>query len=239
MDTTVVSPLLTEWEARKTQPFTLIGDDVVVGILLLCFLIVAIALADKSHYLHQLMYNYSVGHTRAQSDNIRTSRSFYLRSTLLLQSFFSASLIFTYYQWSKGYVSDSAQCLKYLLMGVIAAAVYVIAKTALFFAVNNTLYSKQQAGIWTQIFGDTCIFAGIVFYLFAVACISFEVPSSFVEIGIVILFSLAEIWLIFKSFHIFFVKKYGVLQLFIYFCTLEFIPLLVLGKILRNLGQIF
>ena len=75
MDTTAVSPLVTAWETRSSQPFTLIGDDIVIGVLLLCFLIIAVALADRSHYLHQMIYGYSMGHTRAQSDNIRTSRS--------------------------------------------------------------------------------------------------------------------------------------------------------------------
>lgn len=239
MDTTAVSPLVTAWETRSSQPFTLMGDDIVIGVLLLCFLIIAVALADKSHYLHQMIYGYSMGHTRAQSDNIRTSRSFYLRTTLLLQTCISAALVFTYYLWTKGHVGDSSQCWKYLVAGTIAAATYILIKVVFFIIVNNTLYSKQQAAAWTQVFGDTCILSGIVFFAFAMCCISFELSTSFVLIGAAVLLGIIEIWLILRAFHIFFTKKYGLLQLFIYFCTLELIPLLVLGKILTNLSPIF
>ena len=40
------------------------------------------------------------------------------------------------------------------------------------------------------------------------------------------------IGLFFKAFHIFLAKKYGGLQLFVYLCTLELIPLLLVGKAL-------
>ncbi|MBO4444442.1 MAG: DUF4271 domain-containing protein [Bacteroidaceae bacterium] len=239
MDTTVISPLIDAWETRNSQPFTLIGDDIVIGILLLCFLIIAFALADRSHYIHQLIYGYSFGHSRSQSDNIRTSRSFYLRTTLILQSFISFALIIAYFFWRKGYITDSTQCWKYIVAGTVAAGLYMFVKFLLYLIVNSTLYSKKQTDAWTQVYGDTFIFAGILFFVFAVVCISFEVSLPFVVIGMSSILGLIEIWLIIRAFHIFFTKRYGLLQLFVYLCTLEIIPLLVIGKILLQLSQIF
>ena len=59
-----VNPMLKAFEERASQPFSPMGDDVFVGILLLLALLLATVLADNTCYLRQLVASYSIGHSR-------------------------------------------------------------------------------------------------------------------------------------------------------------------------------
>ena len=95
--------------------------------------------------------------------------------------------------------------------------------------VNAILFTPPQTKVWNQVYTDTFIILGIALFIFAIVSTFFRLSVSVLSIIALTLAALAEIWLAVKAFHIFFAKKYGSLQIIVYLCTLEWIPLLVLG----------
>ena len=231
-----VNPMLKAFEERASQPFSPMGDDVFVGILLLLALLLATVLADNTCYLRQLVASYSIGHSRRLSDEVRTSRALYMRLLLLLLATVSTSFCLVNLLHANHALSGRTEALTLLLGGMAGIALWMLLKTALYSLVGAILFTPPQTAAWNQVYADTFIITGLVSYLFAIAGAFFPLPPSALAIVALAILLLAETGLSVKAFHIFFVKKYGGLLLIVYLCTLEWIPLLVLGKFFVQSG---
>ena len=226
------NPMIRALEERGTQPFAPVNDDVFILILLFAGLLMFIALADRTCYLKQLFAGYSLGHSHRFSDEVRTSRSFYIRILLLLQACISAGLCAVNGLFALGGISSRPDMLKVLLFGAAGFATWLLIKTLLFSLVNAILFTPPQAKAWNQVYSDTFIILGIALFLFAIVGTFFSLSAYTLSIIALTLVAVAETWLAVKAFYIFFVKKYGSLHFIVYLCTLEWIPLLVLVKFL-------
>ena len=224
------NPMIQALADRAAQPFSPQGDDVLLIVLLGVFFLLAIVVSDSSRYLKQLVSGYSLGHSRRFSDEVRTSRSFYMRILLLLQAAICPSLCLVNGLYAAGMVTSRPEALTTLLYGVAGVAAWMLVKILLYSLVNAILFTRQQLVAWNQVYADTFILTGLAWFVFAVVTTFFSLPLTVVTVIALTLVCMAEIWLAVKAFHIFFVNFYGGLQLFIYLCTLEWIPLLVLAK---------
>lgn len=226
------NPMIRALEERGTQPFAPVNDDIFILVLLFAGLLMVIALADRTCYLRQLFAGYSLGHSRRFSDEVRTSRSIYIRILLLLQTCISAALCAVNGLFASNGIASRSDMLNILLFGAAGVAAWLLIKTILYSIVNAILFTPPQTKVWNQVYTDTFIILGIALFIFAIVSTFFRLSVSVLSIIALTLAALAEIWLAVKAFHIFFAKKYGSLQIIVYLCTLEWIPLLVLGKLL-------
>lgn len=228
----VVNPMIQAMEQRASQPFAPVNDDVVIGILLGCFVILVIALADSNNYLRRLLPVGAIGRTRAADEDVHTSRAFYIRISLFVLAWCSTGLLLMNGAYASGKVSDRSSALMVLLWGAAGAVAWLLVKSLLFGTVNAVLFSRKEGKEWGQTYADTFLLWGMAVFVLAVLVVFFEMPLKAMSGAVLALVGIAEIWLLFKAFRIFFAKKYGVLQLFIYLCALEWIPLLVAGKVI-------
>lgn len=227
-----VNPILQAIEQRASLPFSLVNDDLFIGILLACFLAITILLADSSSYLPQLVHDYSIGHAKSSSDEVHTSRSFYMRMLLFAQAFVSYAMTVVVYAQASGFAMERADAVKYLLWGMAGVVAWLLIRLLLFAVVNGVLFHRLQTQAWTQVFADVFLFGGLFFFVLNVLGIFIQLSAQIILVIAICLLAVMEIGLAFKAFHIFFVKKYGGLQLFVYLCALEWIPLLVAGRFL-------
>ena len=98
--------------------------------------------------------------------------------------------------------------------------------------VNWVFFDKAHIAAWEQSYGDWTIISGAIMYVITVLSVLLDFPTHILTILAVSYVFLIEIGLFFKAFHIFYAKKYGVLLLIVYLCTLELMPLLLAGKAL-------
>ena len=227
----LVNPMIAAWEERASMPFAPVSSDFIIGVLLGCFLIVTFALADRSHYLPQLIRNHFPGHSQVVEDEIYTSRSFWVRLLLFVLAFLSVGLCAVYLLYWKGIVPDNASAMKWMMLSAAAVAVYLVLKYILYVIVNIFLFTRSQTNVWNRTYADIFLFFGIGCFLLAVCGIFFEMSMILFSVCLVVLILMDETVLAFKAFHHFFEKKYGGLHLFVYLCALEWIPLLIGGKI--------
>jgi len=235
LENEIVSPIIEALEERASMPFSPTNSDIVIGVLLGCFLLLVFAFGDQSRYLSQLIHNNSIGHSKSAGDEIHTSRSFWVRLFLLIQTFVSSGLCITYLLYLKGVATDNIDAAKWLIISTLAIALYLGLKIILYLIVNTFLYTRVQTNAWNRAYIDIFLFFGIGTFIFAVCGIFFEMSAPLFITCLVVLAVATETALLFKAFHIFFAKKHGYLQLIVYLCTLEWIPLLVMGKIFIRL----
>ena len=130
----------------------------------------------------------------------------------------------------QGIATDDLDAAKWLILSSLSVALYLGLKIVLYIIVNTFLYTRQQTNAWNKAYTDVFMFFGLGTFVIAVCGIFFEMSTPLFMTCLILLLVTIETTLMFKAFHIFFAKKYGYLQLIVYLCTLEWIPLLVMGK---------
>jgi hypothetical protein len=227
----IVSPIIEALERRASLPFSPMNSDIVIGVLIGCFLLLVFAFGDQSRYLLQLIHNNSIGYSKSADEEIRTFRSFWVRLFLLIQTFVSSGLCITYLLYLRGIATDNIETAKWLVLSTLAMAIYLVLKIILYLIVNVFLFTWHQINAWNRAYTDLFLFFGLGTFVLAVCGIFFEMAALPFITCLVLLIIVIEIALMTKAFQIFFSKKYGYVKLFIYLCALEWMPLLVMGKI--------
>ena len=97
---------------------------------------------------------------------------------------------------------------------------------------DRIFLDNATSSAWENNYTNWSVLAGIPLYLSAVIAIFFDLAPCNILTLLGVCVILLEFCLLYKAFHIFSGKKHGILQLFVYLCTLELIPLLVAGKAL-------
>ena len=115
-----------------------------------------------------------------------------------------------------------------LVIYAILMGAYLGVKKSLYHGVNRVFFSTAQQGLWRRhytylLMVETMAFLPIVFLsVFTPLGVLF----TFQMLVVVLLF--VKIWLLWRCYSVFFRKKHGLLHLFVYFCTLESTPFVVL-----------
>ena len=219
---------MTQWSESiqgipTVQP--LYADDWFVGILLVCFFIVAAVLSDQDNFLGNLVKEFFLPR-KSTDDGIKTSNKFYMRLGLYGVTFMSMALFFTVFLVREGMPYAYREL---LLFFVAFMAIYIL-KQGIYRAVNWVFFDRGHIMLWRYYYSNWIILSGISIYLVAAGAVLFDLCSEVIAFLLVLHVSLTEMCLFFKAFQIFSSKKYGGLQLFVYLCTLELIPLLLVGK---------
>lgn len=195
--------------------------DNLLVLLLVCFFVLAAVLSDRKGFLGNMLKGFFLPREDAEEGN--TLRYLYMRIGMLGVSFVSAALLLSVYLAGSGALT--------MIFLVLLLALYGV-KQGLFWLVNWTFFGRQRAELWRNSYSNWAVLSAIPLY----SCALFAILSDWgcitaTRVSLVVLF-LLEIGLLFRSSHIFLVKKYGGLHLFVYLCALELMPLLILGKAL-------
>lgn len=131
-----------------------------------------------------------------------------------------------------------------LLLGIYALVflVYIAFKQFLYHVVHGIFFSRQQNTLWRNCFAFLFFLETALMFPLLLIIVFLPINAFWpLFIGAIALLFF-KIVLLFKCFSTFFRKKYGILHLFVYFCTLEGTPAVILGasliEITRNLTLI-
>lgn len=208
---------------------TLCADDVLVCLLFVCFFVIAAVLADKENFLGYVLKEFFLPHTNSD-DSVKVNNKYYVRLGLYGVSFMSIALFATAYAASMG-ISYSYRG---LLMVFAAVWTMYLFKQGVYRVVNWVFYEHLHTMTWRYYYSNWTILSGICMFVVGACAIFFNLCSETMAILLSVFVVVTEMCLFYKAFHIFSQKKYGILQLFVYLCSLEIIPLLLVGKVLVN-----
>lgn len=225
MQTDTIAPWTERIQGIPTaEPFY--ANDLFVCILLGGFFILATTLASNGDILREVVKKFFLPH-----ESTKTTNTLRLRIGLYVIGFISASLLFTTLLIRRGAI-DTTQSMPTLPLVLVAILVVYLLKLGVFKVVNWVFFDKPHNMAWQQSYIDWSILSGGIMYVTCLLAIFFNLSAHALSISLVFFTFLTETLLFFKAFHIFYIKRYGVLKLFVYLCTLELMPLLVVGKAL-------
>ena len=218
-------------------PYSLKHDDFVTLCLMLAFFLVVLVVSRSRHFLKLRFKNFF---QRRLRDNLFAERAeTRLRGRLFLvvqTAFVVAVLLFRYVSQTRPQLF--AEVSPYLLLGTatLVLTLYYLLKLGLYRFVNSIFFDATRSNRFTQAY-LLCILALGVFLLpVALLVVYLELSfDSFVWVSVCALI-VDKILLFYKQWSIFFGGPAGPLHLFLYFCTLELVPLVLLCQMLGLAG---
>lgn len=204
-------------------------DDLVVCGFLACTFILAIVLSDRKHYFSRLLKEFFLPRENT-IEGIRTTNIVYMRIFMYVVSFSSAALLLTLYA-TDCTLGTMGRGMLWLTTVAVLTLFYLL-RLLLFGATNRIFFDSATTKAWEQGYACWTILSCIPLYLLGTIAIFFNLAPQAIFWMLAVCVVALEICLLYKAFHIFSAKRYGILQIFIYLCTLELMPLLVAGKAL-------
>ena len=205
------------------------ANDLVTCGILLCAFMLATVFSDRKHYFYRLLKNFFLPRENT-IEGIRTTNVVYQRLFMYIVGFVSTALLLTLYAWDKPFDFMGHGMMWFITS--LSTALFYLLRRGIFAITNRIFFDASTTKAWEQSYANWTILSSVPLYLLAVVVLFLDIPTQSVLPLLAICFALLEICLLYKAFHIFSAKRYGILQIFIYLCTLELMPLLVAGKAL-------
>ncbi len=221
-------------------PSALFRNDGVNVALLSCFLLTLLFLAYSRQQLSKRVKAFFMPQTPATSASHYDGDTFELVHFLLgCQLSLICALLFYSYgceHLSVSIISLSPLILLTIYAGVIMAALVV--KQRLYHLVHATFFDMVQRRRWYESFSLLFIFESLILFPLALLSVYFDLAPEKVSIILAAVLLFVKILLFFKAFSVFFGKFKGCLHLFLYFCALEVLPLLLTWAVLVELTRL-
>ena len=208
----------------------LYANDCFVSVLLICFFVIAAILSSGENILSTTIQNFFHPHEDT-NEGVRTTSAQYQRIGMLGISLMSTALVMTVFLMRRRHLA----CVPadYFLPLPFGVSIGVdLLKIGVFNAINWVFFDHSQMVSWRQSYTNCIMLSGIPMFVLAIVSVFLELSQRGLTILLLLCIITLEICLFFKAFHIFCAKKYGVLLLIVYLCTLELMPLLLAGKAL-------
>ena len=214
--------------AGDPVPYIIGNDNIISSTLIICFVITMVAFSvSKNHLLHQVKNFYYI--PRAESNYDITSSEI---NALLFFNFQTALLLaLHYFFYVKLYVADTFILPnEYMLIGIYVGTIlgYFIIKGILYNIVNLTFFDSKKNGQWMKLTLFLTAMEGILLYPSSLLLSYFDVAPQTLVNYCRITVILVKILLFYKCYVIFFRQNALFLQIILYFCALEIVPLFAL-----------
>ena len=206
-------------------PYTIHGDDVITGILLLCFIMALVSYAhSRTFFLHQLKNFFYI--PRGGNNYTENSGNMFLLF-LNLQTCLLLAIISYFYTTT--YLADTFILDEpYYLIAIYAGGflTYFVLKSIVYQMVNHIFFESKKSRQWIWSLTFITALEGMVAFPIVMMQVYFGVSMQNVVYIFIFILILTKILTIYKCWTIFFRQMSGFLQIILYLCALEIIPLL-------------
>ena len=214
--------------AGDAVPYTMRGDDVIVCLTLLCFITTAGIFAHSRHAIwHQLKDFFYIPNTAQSKADVP---SYIVLLILNLQTCLLLGVTWyfcTTHYMADSYLLDSPYELMAIYFGVFI--VYFLVKTILYRLVNAVFFDKKKNEQLAWVLSYIAALEGLAFFPAIILQIYLNISMQNIVYYFVLVLILAKLMIFYKSWVIFFRQISVFLQIILYLCALEIIPLLILG----------
>ena len=214
--------------AGDPVPYTYANDNLVTSLLIIGFLIIAFSFSRMSNFIVGQAKNFI--HPSKNSLSLsETSSEIYMQIVLTGLTCMVYALLYYLYATeflASTYVTSSEYVLLGIFLGVFVA--YYLSRFGLYTMVNKLFFkSSENKKFLTSLLYISAI-EGLLLYP-ALALLAFmHLPAQNAIWYCIIVLILVKIMTFYKSFSIFFKQNDLFLQIILYFCALEMVPLITL-----------
>ena len=217
-------------------PYTIANDNFFVSLLLGCFILIVVGFSQSRSFILRQAKNFF----RVSRSNVtaitETSAEIRFQVSMLLQTCLMLALCFFFYARERvggTFVVDFYQVLG-IFFGV--TVLYFFLKMALYWLVDWVFFDKKKNEQWQKAFLFVSAMMGVVLFPMVMLQIFFELPLQSILFFALLVVILAEMLSLYKVYIIFFKDKAPCLQLILYLCALEIVPLLTLWGVLTSIN---
>ena len=214
--------------AGDPVPYTVAGDDFITTLLIFCFLIACLAFAKSRQFVIRQAKtffrqpNYGTTVITETSNELRFQLFFALQTCLLIA--------IGYFIYSRASISDTFTIDQYWVISIYAGCVagYSLLKAFLYSVMVWIFFDRKKNEQWMKSYLFLVSCEGVVLFPAIMLMTYFDLSLQTAMIYALIVVGLVKILSFYKSFIIFFKRKGAFLQIFLYFCALEVVPLAAL-----------
>lgn len=223
--------------AGDPAPYLLRNDNTITSLLLGCFLLAIFSFSfSKNLFLQQLKNFFFVPRSVAEMTETALERRF--QWFFILQTAMLLGIIYYVYQafyLHTDFVIDSQLALIALFAGFFT--LYFGVKYGIYKFVNWVFFHRQNNEQWNRSWRLLSATEGVLLFLLVLLVVYFDLPlpSAFIYTASIIV--LVKILTFYKSFTIFFSQSNVHLQIILYFCALELMPIVTSWGILEMIAS--
>jgi hypothetical protein len=214
--------------AGDPVPYSYANDNLVTSLLIIGFLIIAFSFSKMPNFIVGQTKNFI--HPSKNSLSLsETSGEIYMQIVLTGLTCIVYSLLYYLYATefvAKTYVTSSEYVLLGIFLGMFVG--YYLLRFGLYTIVNNLFFnSSDNKNFLTSLLYISTL-EGLLLYPALALLASMHLPMQNAIWYCIAVLVLVKIMTFYKSFTIFFKQNGGFLQIILYFCALEMIPLITL-----------
>ena len=217
--------------AGDPVPYQFRTDSIVTIILMLSFFLMVKVVSGSRHYLHQQIKDFF-----RQRENLfvqRTQTEMRGQAFLVFQTCIMLGvLFFDYTQEHQADVFNQISPYKILGVSVAICSLYFMLKTGVYTFINNIFFTRKQCEQWANSYMLCTLGLGIALLPLSLLVVYFDLAPQNMCISFICLLIISKLLLLYKCSRIFFNYTFGWVHLFLYFCTLEIVPISVLFRAL-------
>ncbi len=219
--------------AGDPVPYTIKGDSMITALLLCCFIMMFVAFSKSRLFImRQAKYFFRIPR-RNTTGITETANEFNFQFFLAAQTCLLFSLVAFFFAQeynSDTFLVSSQYQLIAMLFGVFVG--YFVVKALLYTFVNWVFFGWRQNEQWMKSFLFVTSVEGVVMFPFVVSQAYFGLPVKSTMLYVAAVVIMSRLLSLYKCFLIFFRQKGIYLQIILYFCALEIMPLLTLCGVL-------
>ncbi len=224
--------------AGDPLPYKLQRDDYVTGALLLSFFFIVRILVRSHDFLVRQVKNFFYSREREDLFDRGTESELGGQLFLVFQTCVVLGILF--FDYTQTYLTTVFREISpYRLLGIDIGLcmLYFVLKTAVYSLVNWVFFDKNRMMQWLESYWLVVLGLGVVLFPVVLLVVYFALPMPVLWGVFVTVLILSKLLLLYKVRKIFFTNKSGYVRLFMYFCTLEILPGLVLWRALVSINQ--
>lgn len=220
----------------EAAPYSLINDNLIMSLFLLNILSIGYVFLMNGSSLLEQAKNLLYYSKKTTPYNDRTHITRICNILLYWQTLFYSSItIFGYMQYNKPDGMNYTMAYSHLICYFLLFTVALTLKVAISYLCNSTLFGKQAAQDWNQSFFFTIKTLGFILFPIVVCCLLVKgFPKSYYTIYMIFATIFYLFAIITGSIKIIFAKKRNYLDIFLYLCALELLPMAVLWRIIHE-----
>lgn len=212
--------------AGDPVPYTVRDDDMITGLLLMCFVLVVVSLSNSRRFIVRQLKDFLYVPRSEASALTETSSEVRFQCFLVLQTCLQFS-IFQYF-YTQNYIGSTfVLASQYHLIAIYFAmfAGYFIVKALLYMFVNPVLLDGKKNLQWMKSLLFITSTEGVLLLPVVLLQVYFNLAIQNVVVYFIVVLILVKILTFYKCYFIFFRRAGFFLQIFLYFCALEIVPI--------------
>lgn len=219
--------------AGDPVPYTIRGDNTITALLLGCFILALVAFSKSRRFIFRQAKNFFYEPRTLMTEYSETTGELRFQSFLVMQTCFLLSLISFLYTRecvADTFILESQYQLIAIFFGLYMG--YFALKILVYASVNGVFFGKKRNVRWLKSFLFITSVEGILLFPLVMLQSYFDLQIQNAIIYSAFVIILVKTLLLYKSYVIFFKQKVFFLQIILYFCALEIMPMLLLSGIM-------